>query len=388
MKLHRSSGKIRRITVFILILFFASSALPQEKKEILYAGTYTVRGSEGIYVYQFDRNNGDLTFIQSVKTIESPTFLAIHPSGKFIYSVNRGPAPGSDKIGSVSAYAIDSSTGKLRLLNHQSSYGAGPCHIATDKTGKLALISNYLGGNLIVLPIEEDGSLGRCVDSVSFSGSGLNKERQDKPHIHSATVSEDNRFLHVADLGTDRVYSFAIDLNKKKLLPAVKPYITVAAGSGPRHFTFTPDSRYAYLAEELTSTVAAFSYNKETGALDLIEDQIISLPIDFKDGNTSADIHTDASGKYLFMSNRGHQSIAIYTIEKDGKLTFKGMENTKGKTPRNFLVDDKNEFLFAANQDTDNIVIFRLDTETGKLVDTGVQVKVPSPVCLKMMEIR
>lgn len=388
MKLHRSSGEIRRTTAFILILFFASSALPQEKKEILYAGTYTVRGSEGIYVYQFDRNNGDLTFIQSVKTIESPTFLAIHPSGKFIYSVNRGPAPGSDKIGSVSAYAIDSSTGKLRLLNHQSSYGAGPCHIATDKTGKLAFISNYLGGNLIVLPIEEDGSLGRCVDSVSFSGSGLNKERQDKPHIHSATVSEDNRFLHVADLGTDRVYSFAIDLNKKKLLPAVKPYITVAAGSGPRHFTFTPDSRYAYLAEELTSTVAAFSYNKETGTLDIIEDQIISLPIDFKDGNTSADIHTDASGKYLFMSNRGHQSIAIYTIEKDGKLTFKGMENTKGKTPRNFLVDDKNEFLFAANQDTDNIVIFRLDTETGKLVDTGVQVKVPSPVCLKMMEIR
>lgn len=376
----------KTLATFVLILF-TIFAWSQSKKEILYTGTYSVRGSEGIYVYEFNRNKGDFSLIQSVKTIESPTFLTIHPSGKFLYSVNRGPIPGSSKTGSVSAYAVDPLTGKLSLINHQSSYGASPCHIAIDKTGKLVFISNYVEGNLVVLPIEGDGSFGECADSIRFTGSSLNKERQEKPHIHSSTVSDDNRFLHVADLGTDKIYSFVIDVSEKKLRPTIKPFVKVKPGSGPRHFTFTPQGKNAYLSEELSSTVAAFSYNKETGTLDLIEDQIISLPSDFKGQNTSADIHTDPTGKYLFLSNRGNESLALYNIEKSGKLTLTGIEKTGGKTPRNFLVDDKGEFVLVAHQDTDNIVVFRWNAEQGKLTKTGVQITVPSPVCLRMLEL-
>jgi 6-phosphogluconolactonase len=371
----------------ILFILLSIPAWAQNTKEILYVGTYSVRGSEGIYVYEFNRSKVDFELIQSVKTLENPTFLTIHPSGKFIYAVNREAAPGSSKPGSVSAFAVDLSTGKLKLINQQSSCGVGPCHIATDQNGKLAFVSNYGEGNLVVLPIAGDGSLQTCSDSIRFSGSGVNKERQDKPHIHSATVSVDNRFLHVADLGTDKVYSFAIDPGKKNLAPAQKPFITVKRGSGPRHFTFTPDGKYAYLAEELSSTVAAFSYDKKSGALELIEDQITSLPEDFNGANTSADIHTDVSGKYLMISNRGYNAITLYNIEKNAKLDLQSVVKTKGEKPRNFLVDSKNEFVFVANQDSDNIVIFRWDAKTGTLTDTGVQIEVPSPVCLKMLTL-
>jgi 6-phosphogluconolactonase len=379
---------MKKIITTWLLALLTISGVAQNAKEILYTGTYSVRGSEGIYVHEFERSKRNFKLIQSVKTIESPTFLALHPSGKFVYSVNRGAAPGFSKPGSVTAFSIDPSTGKLTQLNHQSSYGAGPCHITIDRSGKLAFVSNYAEGNIVVLSIDDDGSLGIISDSIRFTGSSANKERQDKPHIHSSAISGDNHFLLVADLGTDKIYSFAIDIKNKKLSPAAKPYVTVKPGSGPRHFTFTPDGQYAYLAEELTSTVAAFSFNKKTGALDLIEDQINSLPPDFKERNTSADIHTDLSGKYLFLSNRGHQSIAIYNIEKNGYVTLKGTANTGGKTPRNFLVDNKNEFVLTANQDTDNIVVFDWDAKTGKLTDTGVQIMVPSPVCLKMIEIK
>jgi 6-phosphogluconolactonase len=378
---------MQKTLLFLCLFIVTISGHAQTSKEIVYVGTFSVRGSEGIYVYDFERSTGAFRLIQAMRTLESPTFLTVHPSGKFLYSVNRGRVSSHKNSGSVSAYSIDKESGKLTLLNHKPSYGNGPCHISTDQTGKLVFISNYAEGNLVVFPLSSDGSLGECADSIRFTGKGIHKERQDKPHIHSATPSPDNRFLFVTDLGMDRIYSFKIDLHSGHLTPAQRPYTEVKPGSGPRHFTFHPDGKHAYLAEELTSSVASFSYQKKTGTLDLIEDQVVALPADFKGTNTSADIHTDASGKFLMMSNRGHESISLYAIEKNGKIKLQETVNTGGGKPRNFLVDKKNEFVFVAHQDTDNIVLFKWQAKKGKLTSTGLQVKVPSPVCLKMTTI-
>ncbi|MBD2699714.1 lactonase family protein [Spirosoma sp. BT702] len=362
------------------LLGFSMAAQAQSGKEIMYVGTYSLRGSEGIYVFEFDRKAGTMQPLQSVSNVKSPSFLALHPSGQYLYSVNEG----ADKNGGVSAYSVDKTTGKLQYLNSQSSMGAGPCHISVDQTGKTAFVSNYGGGSLAVLPIKSDGTLGEPTDKVQDEGTGPNAKRQEKAHVHSATLAPDNRFLYVADLGTDKVNIFNIDVTNSKVKPAQPPFATVKAGSGPRHFTFHPNGKYAYLVEELTSTVATFSRNAKTGELTLIQDNVVTLPANFTESNTSADIHIDPSGKFLYQSNRGYNGLAIFAIGNDGKLTKVGEQLTEGKTPRNFLIDPKGEFIFVAHQDTDNITIFKRDQQTGKLTYTGQSVKVPAPVCVIM----
>lgn len=356
------------------------AAQAQSGKEIMYVGTYSTRGSEGIYVFEFDRKTASMKPVQAVSNAKSPSFLAIHPSGKHLYSVNEG----AEKLGGVSSYAIDKPTGKLTFINGQSSLGAGPCHISVDQTGKTAFVSNYGGGSLAVLPINADGSLAAPSDSVQDVGTGPNAQRQDKSHVHSATLAPDNRFVYVANLTTDKVNIFAIDTKTSTVKPAETPYASVKPGSGPRHFTFHPNGKYAYLVEELTSTVAVFSRNAKTGALTLIEGNVKTLPDGFAGQNTSADIHIDPSGKFLYQSNRGANTLAIFAISNDGRLTKVGDQPTEGKTPRNFLIDPKGDFVFVANQDTDSITIFRRDQKTGKLTYTGQSVKVPAPVCILM----
>ncbi len=355
-------------------------AQAQSSKEIMYVGTYSVRGSEGIYVFEFDRKTGAMNQIQTVSNGKNPSFLAIHPSGNYLYAVNEGP----DKLGGASAYSIDKATGKLRFLNSQSTLGSGPCHVSVDKTGKTAFVSNYGGGSLAVFPIEADGKISAASDSVQDSGTGPNEKRQEKPHVHSATIAPDNRFVYVADLGTDKLNIFAIDPKTSTVKPASTPYASVKPGSGPRHFTFHPNGKYGYLVEELTSTVATFSRNAQTGALTLLEDNLKTLPDDFTGQNTSADIHIDPSGKFLYQSNRGANTLAIFSISNDGKLTKIGDQPTEGKTPRNFLIDPKGDFIFVAHQDSDNITIFKRDQRTGKLTYTGQSVNVPAAVCVLM----
>lgn len=372
--------------VFLVLasLFTAMTAFAQ--KEMLYVGTYSVRGSEGIYVFEFDRKAGTLKQVQTVSRSKSPSFLAFHPNGNFLYAVNEADVTGTG--GAVSAYALDRSTGKLAFLNMQPSVGRGPCHISLDKTGKAAFVSNYGEGTLTVLPVLADGNLGPATDSVRHSGKGPNAQRQDKPHVHSATLSPDNRFVYVCDLGLDKVFVYEIDAANGKVKPASTPFVAVNPGSGPRHFTFSPDGKFAYLAEELTSTTAVFSRNAKSGALTLLQDNVATLPADFSGKNTSADIHTDARGNFLYQSNRGHNSLAVLSIGKDGKINLLGQQDTMGKTPRNFLVDPKGEFVFAANQDTDNVTIFKRDAKTGLLTYTGQSVSVPAPVCLKMLDLK
>lgn len=356
---------------------------PQANRELIYVGTYSVRGSEGIYVFDFDRKTGKLTKVQSVANAKSPSFLAIHPSGKFAYSVNEAA---KDADG-VNAYALDRTNGHLTLINQEASNGGAPCHISIDQTGKVAFVSNYSGGTFTVLPIKADGSLGKATTTLNYTGTGPNKQRQEKPHIHSATISPDNRFAYVSDLGTDKIYIYEIDKAAASVKPAQIPFVSVKPGSGPRHFAFHPNGQFAYGAEELTSSVAVFSVNKKTGALTLIEDNIKTLPADFTGSNSSADIHVDPKGRFLYQSNRGHNSLAIFAIQKDGKLKLTGNQPTGGKTPRNFMIDPKGEFLLAANQDTDNIVVFRIDQKTGQLTQVGEPVSVPAPVCLKLLNL-
>lgn len=382
---------MKKILFFLLLtsIFYSGIAqqksTAQQKKEILYVGTFSVRGSQGIYAFSFDRAKRTLKLLQTVPSLESPSYLTLHPSGKFLYSVNRGRADVADNGGSVSAYGIDPLTGKLSGIGHRSSYGDNPCHITIDNTGKYAFISNY-NGNLVVLQLFDDGLIGSPSDAKKYVGSSVNESRQESPHIHSATISPDNKFLYVADLGTDRIYVYDFNASNGTLAPAKAPEVAVSPGSGPRHFTIHPSGKYAYLAEELTSSVCTFSLNKTTGALTVIQDTVKSLPQNFNGSNTSADIHTDVSGQYLYMSNRGLNALSIFSIAPTGKITLIGQQET-GKTPRNFLVDPKGEFVFVASQDDDTITMYRINSKTGKLVAVGKPVSVPSPVCLKMMTL-
>ena len=378
---------MKKLLLLFILTLFGNFAEAQSKKEILYVGTFSVRGSQGIYAFTFNRAKQTLTLLQTVPSLESPSFLTIHPSHKYLYSVNRGQANITDQGGSASAYGIDPATGRLSGLNHKSSYGDGPCYVTVDNTGRYILIPHYNEGNLTVLSLFKDGLIGSVSDAKKYTGNSIHPERQQSAHIHTAVLSADNKFLYATDLGTDKIYIYEFKEADGTLAVASTPEVNVTPGTGPRHLAFHPSGNFAYLAEELTSTVGVFSVDKATGALTVLQDSVVSLPENYSDKNSSADIHTDVRGKYLYMSNRGADVISIFSIAEDGKITLIGHQNTGGKTPRNFLMDPKGEYLFAANQDSDNIIIFRINQKTGKLDQVGKPMAVPSPVCLKLLTL-
>lgn len=371
---------MHKVLTLAYLLLCTGFRLQAQSAETMYVGTYSIRGSEGVYVFDFDRKTGTMKQLQTVSNAKSPSFLALHPSGKYLYSVNEG----ADKSGGVSSYAIDVKTGKLQYLNSQPSLGGGACYVSVDHTGKTAFVANYGGGSMAVLPIQPDGMLAAPTDSIQDAGSGANAQRQDKAHVHSATVGPENKYVYVADLGIDKLHILAFDPKTSTVKPATMPFVSVKPGSGPRHVAIHPNGTFAYLVEELTSSVAVFSRDTKTGALTLMQDNVPTLPTGFSGQNTSADIHIDASGKFLYQSNRGANTLAIFAIGTNGMLTKVADQPVEGKTPRNFLIDPKGEFVFVANQDSDNITIFRRDQQTGKLTYTGNSVSVPAPVCVIM----
>lgn len=371
-------GKIiKGVSASLILLFFQSGYSElYGQKEILYAGTFS---EQGLFVLEFDREAGTVTEIQRIDDFESPGFQALHPDGEFLYSVS-GHSIGDDN-GSVAAYKIDPETGMLTFLNIQSAEGRGPCHISIDPHGRFAYVSNYGSGNLSVYPILDDGSLGEAVDVVNHEGSSVH-ERQGGPHMHSIIPSSDGKFIYASDLGIDKVKIYEVEGETGQLVPAEKPYVENEPGSGPRHFAIHPEGRFAYSVEELSSTVAVFSVDPSTGALEQIQ-RIEMLPGEFEGSNTAADIHISPDGKSLYASNRGHDSLAIYTIEESsGELKFVGHEPTLGGHPRNFAIDKKGEYVFTANRDNDNIVFFKRDSDTGELTYSGLQASVPRVVCV------
>ena len=349
---------------------------------LLYVGTFSERGSEGIYVFEADLPGGMARKLQAVGGMQSPSFLALHPGGRFLYSANRNSVVEGKDWGSLSAFAVDPQSGLLTPLNERPSYGAGACYVSTDNPGSVLFVANYTGGSLAAFPLGAGGGIGEVLKVEQYEGRSVHPERQDASHAHACVPSPDNRFLYVTDLGADLIRAYRINPGRGELEEARSGSTKTQPGSGPRHFAFHPDGRFAFLAEELSSSVSAYRYRAGDGHLELL-DRRSTLPEDFAGENTVADIRVHPNGRFLYVSNRGHDSLALFGIDPErGVLSPLGYEPTLGKRPRNFIIHPSGEYLLVANRDSDNIVVFKLDGSTGKLTFSGQEISVPAPVCL------
>jgi 6-phosphogluconolactonase len=356
----------------------------------VYIGTYTGPKSKGIYVSRLDLASGTLSAPVLAAETASPSFLAIHPNQRFLYAANEVSDFAGRKSGAVGAFSLDPQTGKLTLLNQQSSVGDGPCHLVVDKTGKNVLVANYGGGSVAVLPVGADGKLGEATVAIQHHGSSVNPQRQKEPHAHSINLDAVNRFAFVADLGLDKVMIYKYDAAKGTLVANDPSSASVKPGAGPRHFAFHPSGRFAYVINEIHCTVTAFRYDAQRGELTELQ-TISTLPEreSVKPAYSTAEVQVHPSGRFLYGSNRGHDSIVVFAIdENSGKLTYVENEPTQGKTPRNFGIDPTGAYLLAANQNSDSIVVYRIDPKTGALTPTGQSVEAPSPVCVKFVPIK
>lgn len=374
----------------MMMLTFAAVAPADDtapaKRSRVYVGTYTDGGkSRGIYLLELDPATGALTAPSLVGEAVNPSYLAIQPGGQHLLAVNEVGNFGGKRTGSVASFAIDPASGKLTPINQQPTGGAGPCFITIDRDGKAALVANYGGGSVAALAIGPDGRVGPPTSFIQHQGKGTNPNRQEGPHAHSINLDAENRFAIAADLGLDKLLIYRFDAGA--LTPHDPPFATLAPGSGPRHLALHPDGRHAYVINELNSTVTAFDYDPEKGTLK-DRQTITTLPADFRGANYPADIHVHPSGKFLYGSNRGHDSIAAFAIDpKSGALQAIGQTPTGGKNPRNFAIDPSGRILLAANQDTNNINTFLIDPETGRLKPSGHSIEVPKPVCLQLIPI-
>jgi 6-phosphogluconolactonase len=365
--------------------FPSSSSAVRKDRMMVYIGTYTGERSQGIYLLEFNSETGTLRPVGVAADVANPSFLAIHPNRRFLYAVNEVGEFSGMKTGAVSAFAIHAKTGLLTLLNQQSSGGSGPCHISLDKQGRYAFVANYGSGSVAALPIEEDGRLAPATGFVQHAGSSVNPSRQEGPHAHSINPDPAGRFVIAADLGLDRLLVYRFDPKRGDLAPNDPPYVSVAPGAGPRHFAFHPNGRFGYVINELANTVTAFQYDAKRGVLTEIQ-TISALPEGYTQTSYTSEVVVHPSGKFLYGSNRGHDSIVIYAIEpQTGRLSLIGHQPTGGRTPRNFALDPAGKFLLAANQNSDNIVVFRIDAQTGKLEQVGDPIAVPTPVCIRFL---
>jgi len=349
------------------------------QEQYLLVGTYDSPKSEGIYVYKFNSETGTAKKVSHIKT-PNPSFLTISPNEKFVYSVAE-TAPQDGKGGDIAAFSFNKEKGTLTFINKQNSGGDHPCHVEIDKTGRWVFASNYTSGSLSVLAVNENGSLGKAT-YFQHTGSGGNEQRQKGPHVHGAIISSDNKTLFVTDLGIDKVMLYDFNASTGKLSSAKKPFVQTEPGAGPRLFTFHSNNKFAYTIEELSGTVVL--YHQKKGRLKA-KQRISTMPADDKRFPGSADIHVSPDGKFLYASNRGEvNTIAIFSIhKKNGQLTLIGHQSTLGKSPRNFNFDPTGNFLLVGNQNSDEIVIFKKDSITGLLTDSGNRIAVGKPVCLK-----
>jgi 6-phosphogluconolactonase len=358
---------------------------PDEGPTRVYIGTYTDGGkSKGIYTFELDPKTGAVSSPKLAAETPSPSFLALHPSGKFLYAANEVDRFQGRAGGLVSGFAIDAADGTLSKLNHAATRGEAPCHLAIDRAGGTVLVANYGGGNVAAIPIGPDGRFddAKAAYFHQLQGQGPNRERQEKPHAHWIDLDASNRFAIAADLGTDSLWVFRFDPTKGTLTPNDPPSAKVAPGSGPRHFVFHPDGHHAFVNNEMASTVTAFNYDPEKGMLKTLQ-TLSTLPDGFQGDNSTAEIAVHPNGRFLYVSNRGHDSLAIFSIDKtSGKLEAIGHARTGGRTPRNFAIDPTGRWLLAANQDSDSVIVFQLDPDTGRLSPTDHGARVPKPVCV------
>jgi 6-phosphogluconolactonase len=355
------------------------------KSYLVYVGTYTGPRSKGIYSYRFNTATGRAEPLGLGAQTINPSFLAISPDHKFLFAVNELAEYRGARSGAVSSFAIDRSTGKLTFLNQVPSGGSGPCYVSLDKAGHFVLVANYDGGSVAVFPVLRGGQLGKASAFIQHAGHSVNPERQEGPHAHCIEVDRNDRFAIAADLGLDRLLVYRFDSKTGALAPNNPPFAEVKPGSGPRHIVFDPSGRFLYLVDEMGSTIYVFSYHPQKGVLRPLQ-TISSLPESFHGVNYAAEIAVHPSGKFLYVSNRGDDSMAVFAIDP-GRHTLKPVQyiSTQGKFPRSFGITPDGSYLLAANQKSDNVVIFRIDRNTGRLTPTGQSLAVTAPVCVKFV---
>jgi 6-phosphogluconolactonase len=365
-------------------------------KRTVYVGTYTeaIRfgtgkifegQAEGIYVLELDTASGALGAVDVVDGRPNPSYLAVDPERRFLYAVNETKEYQGAETGAVSAYAMDAESGTLRFLNRRPSHGTDPCYVAVHPGGGFVLVANYASGSVSVYPVADDGSLGEASDTVQHEGSSVHPVRQAGPHAHAATPDEAGRYVYVPELGLDRVMVYRLDAERGTLEPHDPPWVEATAGAGPRQIALHPDGGYAYVINELDSTMTAYRYDGERGTLQALQ-TLSTLPEGYAGDNSGAEVQVAPSGRFLYGSNRGHDSIVIYAIDaEEGTLSLVGHESVQGKTPRHFCIDPTGEWLLAANQDSNNVTVFALDADTGALTYTGHSIDVPTPVCVRVV---
>jgi 6-phosphogluconolactonase len=379
----RFVGLFALSTTLALLALSAAAPEPSAANRYLgFIGTYTNKTeSKGIYAFEFDPNSGKLKILGLAAQTPDPSWVAIHPTGKFAYAANE-----AGKQSTITAFSIDAKSSKLTQLNQIPALGEDPCHLSFDKTGKYLFVANYSSGNIAVFPILPDGKLGEHTALATNAGNlGPNKERQEAPHAHWVHVSPDNRFVFAADLGLDAILSYRFDATKGTLTPNDPSFAKLNPGAGPRHVAFSPNGKFVYVVSELNSTVTAFSYDPAKGTL--FEFQILTtLAQDFAGRNDTAEITVHSNGKWLFASNRGRDTITVFSISPaDGSLTSLGEFPTGGKEPRHFAIDPSGQFLLVENQNSNSIIVFRINPATGALAHVAGADGIPSPVCLTFL---
>jgi 6-phosphogluconolactonase len=350
----------------------------------VFVGTYTGKKSKGIYRVEFDPATGKLGMPELAAEVTSPSFLAVAPDRKHLFCVCEIDNFKGTKAGGVASFALEANSGALKPINQESSGGAGPCYLVCDKAGGHVLVANYGGGSAAVLPVSPDGKLGAASCFVQHTGTGPDKSRQEAPHVHSINLDAANRFAIVADLGLDKLFVYRFDPAAGKIAPNDPPFVEMAPGSGPRHLAFHPNGKFAYANEEMVSTLTALSYDASKGEFKVLN-TLSTLPEPTK-GNSTAETVVHPNGKFVYTSNRGHNSIAIFAIdEATGQIKALGHQGEGIKTPRNFNIDPSGKWMLVANQEGDSLIVFAIDPETGTLKPTGQNVEVGSPVCVKFV---
>lgn len=385
------------ILLLSVLLLVAGAAPAGHTKYLVYVGTYTqdegkATPSKGIYVLSYEVGSAQdaaprVTPLGLAAETTNPSWVALSPNGRFLYAVNEVGDYKGPNSGGLSAFSIDRATGKLTFLNEVSTRGADPCYVTVDRTGKFVLVANYTGGSVIVFRVDKDGKLGEASDFLQHQGHGTDPKRQEGPHAHSIDLSPDNRLAYVDDLGLNELQVNKFDATKGGLTMNIPP-VDLNPGAGPRHFALHPNGKFAYVVSEMSGTVTVFSNDARTGTLHSLQ-TISTLPKDYSGAIEDAEIKVHPSGKFLYASNRGDaSSIAVFAIDPTkGTLTTVEITPTQGKTPRSFEIDPTGTFLLAANQKSDNIVIFRIDQETGKLTPAGKVLDVGAPVCVKFLAL-
>ena len=389
MRIGRLSAALA-VCVGLAMSVLHGGTLQPAKATLVYIGTYTGAKSKGIYVSRLDLAAGTLSAPVLAAESANPSFLAVHPTRDLLYAVNEIGTYEGKPSGSVSAFTINRESGALTALNRQPSVGGGPAHLIVDHGGRNVLVANYGGGSVAVLPIGTDGALKPASAFIQHTGSSVNPDRQKEPHAHSVNVDASDRFAYVADLGLDKVMIYRLDAAKGTLVANDPPFAAAEPGAGPRHFALHPRGRFAYVINELKNSVTAFTRDPERGGLTALQ-TISTLPADQKPlpNYSTAEVLVHPSGKFLYGSNRGHDSVTVFSIdESSGRLTFVETQPTGGSTPRGFGIDPTGAYLIAGNQRSDSVGVFRINQETGRLTPTGSKIEVGAPVSVKFVSAR